>query len=150
MRYLILCVALLLTACAPVTDVTTPSPYADIAPAPVPQTFECSITGDNAAFDMACVEPSPTPTATPEPAFWYFWCNGDIRCQSGQFPVTWDRNGAFLRCAQTQGAKVTLIANGYSMREGEGEPLAWVVTGADAGGVPCEGWVPATFLRAAE
>ncbi len=151
MRYLALFFTLLLSACVSVTPVTTPSPYADIAPQPVPQVFECAISGDNSAFDMTCTEPLPTPTATPAPAFWYFWCDGDARCQSGQYRVYWDRDLTMLRCALPQGDKVTLIATGYSMREGEGEPLAWVVTGALAGvDKVCEGWTPMTFLRAAE
>mgnify|MGYP007026554205 FL=1 len=138
---------LVLASCMPVTEVT-PEPYADIAPQPVPQAFDCSITGDNDAFDMRCLTPA---TPTPEPAFYYFWCDGDQRCASGQFRVYWDRDLSMLRCALPQGDKVTLIANGYSLRVGEGEPLAWVVTGAPAGvGKVCEGWVPVTFLRAAE
>jgi hypothetical protein len=54
-----------------------------------------------------------------------------------------------LRCALTAGSKVSIVADGYSLREGEGEPLAWVVTGADAGGKACEGWTPKAFVRAA-
>ena len=140
-----LVIMILLSACQPVTPVT---PYADIAPQPVPQAFDCSITGDNDAFTMDCLTP---PTPTPEPAFWYFWCDGDTRCATGQFRVYWDRDLTMLRCALQQGAKVDVITTGYSRREGEGEPLAWVVTGLPAGvDKVCEGWVPVTFLRAAE
>ena len=145
MHKLIILLALVLVACAPVTPVT---PYADIAPQPVPQAFNCSITGDNDAFDMRCTTP---PTPTPTPGKWAFWCDGDSRCASGQFRVYWDRDLTMLRCALTQGAQVDRIADGYSLREGEGEALAWVVTGVAAGvDKVCEGWTPVTFLRAAE
>ena len=140
-------VAFLLVGCTPVTAVT---PYADAVPMPMPEPFACALSGDNAAFTLECVEPTPTPTATPTPSFWYFACSGDVHCTSGQFRVYWDRDLTMLRCALPAGSKVTRIADGYSLRLGEGEALAWVVTGADAGGKPCEGWTPETFLRAAE
>lgn len=138
-----------------------PQPYADVAPEPQPQMLECGLSGEvGADFTLACTAATATPTATaaptatPEPAqpaFWYFWCAGDARCSSGQYRVYWDRGLSLLRCARPQGEKVDRIADGYTLREGEGEPLAWVVTGADAGnGTACEGWVPTTFLRAAE
>ena len=146
MRYLALLVAFLLCACvAPVTPVT---PYADVAPQAVPQEFDCSITGDNAAFDMRCVVP---PTPTPEPGKWAFACEGDTRCTSGQFRVYWDRDLTMLRCALGHGEQVDVITTGYSLRVGEGEDIAWVVTGLPAGaGKVCEGWTPTSFLKAAE
>ncbi len=161
MRILLVLVAFLLTACtAPVTSVT---PYADVAPEPQPQALDCGLSaGEGASFTLECSEPLPTPTVeptetmTPEPtpteapSFYYFWCDGDARCASGQFRVYWDRDLTMLRCALTAGSKVSIVADGYSMRLGEGEPLAWVVTGADSGGRPCEGWTPESFLRAAE
>ena len=145
-KVLLVLVALLLSACvAPVTDVT---PYADVAPQAVPQEFKCSITGDNASFTMDCTTP---PTPTPEPGKWYFWCNGDARCASGQFRVYWDRDLTMLRCALGQGEQVDVIARGYSLRQGEGESISWVVTGIPAGtGKVCEGWTPTSFLKAAE
>ena len=146
MRKLIILLALLLVGCAPVTPVT--SAALDAPPDTQPDVRQCAITGDADTLTIVC---SPVLTPTPEPAFWYFWCNDDTRCASGQFRVYWDRDLSMLRCALPQGDKVTLVANGYSLRVGEGEPLAWVVTGAPAGvGKVCEGWVPVTFLRAAE
>lgn len=141
-------VALILCGCvAPVTPVT---PMSDVAPEPQPQPYTCAQTGDSTEFVLTCTEPTPTPVATPTPAFYYFWCDGDVRCASGQYRVYWDRDLTMLRCALPQGDKVTVIATGYSKREGEGEPLAWVVTGAMAGTVACEGWTPMSFLRGAE
>ncbi len=142
-------VALILCGCvAPVTPVT---PYADVAPEPQPQPLECGLSGATGeTFTLTCEPAAPTPTVAPTveptaaPAFYYFWCDGDTRCASGQYRVYWDRDLTMLRCALPQGDKVTVTATGYSKREGEGEPLAWVVTGA------CEGWTPMAFLRGAE
>ena len=137
----------------------TPAPYADIAPEPQPQALSCGLTGgEGTAFTLQCAEPTATPaataapTATVEPAFWYFWCAGDPRCSSGQYRVYWDRGLTLLRCALPQGDKVDVIAYGLSGRvPEESEELAWVVTGADAGnGNACEGWTPVAFFRAAD
>lgn len=160
-------VVLSLSACAGVTAI--PSPMADVPPEPQPQILSCGLMADGAAFTLDCAEPTATPeaTATPEPtvtpeataipeptatpAFWYFWCTGDPRCSSGQFRVYWDRDLTMLRCALPVGDKVDLITYGLSGRvPEESEELAWVVTGADAGGKACEGWTPLVFLRAAE
>lgn len=148
-------VVLLLAACAGVT--ATPSPMADVPPEPQPQILSCGLSAsDGTAFRLECAEPTatPEPTVTPEatiePSFWYFWCTGDPRCSSGQYRVYWDRDQTMLRCALPVGSKVDVIATGLSGRvPEESEELAWVVTGADAGGKACEGWTPITFLRAA-
>lgn len=145
MRRLIPLLALLLVACQPVIPVT---PYADVAPAAAPQAFDCAITGDNDAFTMDCAAP---PTPTPTPGKWYFACDGDARCATGQFRVYWDRDLTMLRCAAGQGEQVDVITQGYSRRQGEGEALSWVVTGIPAGtDRVCEGWTPVVFLQAAE
>ncbi len=134
----------------PSTPAPTPSVYADVAPAPVPQEFNCSITGDNAAFTMACAEATATPTATPEIAFWYLWCAEGETC--APFRVYWDPQQRFLRCAidtGQNGMKVTVKAMMAPDREIMA-PLAWVVTGqALANGEACEGWIEQRRLSAA-
>ncbi len=139
-----------------VTSVTTPSPYADIAPQPVPQKFDCSITGDNAAFTMACTEPVPTATATPTPSVYYLFCEvGDALCWGTPWRVWWDPGQLHLRCAvnvtpDTNGAKVTVLSQMEPSRFTNDKRLAWVVTGWMSGSEPCAGWIEADRLRAAQ
>jgi hypothetical protein len=154
-----------IAACAGVTP--APSPMADVAPEPQPQILSCGLSGvAGTAFTLQCAEPTatPEPTPTPEPtatataeptatpteapSFWYLWCqSGDTTCASGRFPVKWDSalTSGGERCALPTGSKVTPKAymDGY-----DGVPIAWVVTGADAGGIPCAGWVRQAWLRA--
>jgi hypothetical protein len=140
-----------------------PQPMADAAPEPQPQILSCGLSGvAGTAFTLQCAEPTATPeatatataepTATPTeaPSFWYLWCQaGDTTCASGRFSVKWDfelgNAGGNERCALPVGSKVTPKAFTESY---EGAPIAWVVTGVDAGGVPCAGWVPQAWLRA--
>jgi hypothetical protein len=157
--FVLMLVMLAIAACAGVTP--TPSPMADVAPEPQPQILSCGLSaGEGTDFTLACAEPTATPeptatataepTATPTeaPSFWYLWCQaGDTTCASGRYSVKWDfaLTSGGERCALPTGSKVTPKAYTESY---EGVPIAWVVTGTDAGGIPCAGWVPQAWLRA--
>jgi hypothetical protein len=155
---LLLALLLLVSCQAPaVTPAASPLLAFDAPPEPPAQRYACDqTTTDTGGFNLACELPTATATATPEPtptekpSFFYLWCPaGDASCASGQFRVTWDRARLLLRCAVPTGDKVRIFATDVEDPDPSAVALAWVLTGGNAGnGTPCDGWVPAAWLRA--